>query len=329
MTARKTNEQFLKEVEDIVGLEYTFLESYKGTHSKIRARHNCTACDCHEYEVTPSNFLKGKRCPKCKFIKLSKLYSKTDEQFKSEVFELVGDEYTFLEKYKGINSPIMAKHNSVNCGFTFKSYPSRFLLENVRCPICDGKMLWDNDSFVWFVEKSTNGEYIFLEEYVHSNHKLLVRHNSDKCNGFKYKVSPNKFINAQNRCPKCKSSKGEQLLAKLLDRSGLYYMREYTDRRCVYENLLRFDFAILDNDRHVALLVEYDGEHHYEPNYAWGGEEGFVLQVEKDNVKNEFCKKYDIPLLRIPYWDKHEVQHILFEELVKLGLIEQEGGCFS
>ena len=36
----KTNDEFLKEVHDLVGDEYTFLEEYKGARVPIKYRHN-------------------------------------------------------------------------------------------------------------------------------------------------------------------------------------------------------------------------------------------------------------------------------------------------
>lgn len=59
---RKTNNDFLKEVYELVENEYTFLEEYKSTHEKIKVKHN----ECgYEYKVQPSSFLSGRRCPEC------------------------------------------------------------------------------------------------------------------------------------------------------------------------------------------------------------------------------------------------------------------------
>ena len=62
---RKTNEEFLKQAYDLVGDEYTFLETYKNNYTKLKIRHN--TCK-HEYCVRPNSFLDGNgRCSKmCK-----------------------------------------------------------------------------------------------------------------------------------------------------------------------------------------------------------------------------------------------------------------------
>ena len=91
MTKRKTDEEFRQEVYDLVGSEYTFLDTYQGALTKIRVKH--IGCG-NTYKVTPANFFTGKRCPYC-----AGLVKETDKQFRKEVYTLVGDEYTFLDSY--------------------------------------------------------------------------------------------------------------------------------------------------------------------------------------------------------------------------------------
>lgn len=63
---RKDPETFISEVDDLVGDEYTILTKYITTIIPIRIRHN--PCS-HEYSVTPSSFLSGRRCPLCSMSK--------------------------------------------------------------------------------------------------------------------------------------------------------------------------------------------------------------------------------------------------------------------
>lgn len=59
----KTTEIFKKQVFDLVKDEYTVLGDYNGAKEKLLIRHEICK---HEYLTTPSNFLTGHRCPKCK-----------------------------------------------------------------------------------------------------------------------------------------------------------------------------------------------------------------------------------------------------------------------
>lgn len=58
----KTTDVFKKEVKDIVGKDYEVIGEYHSTHTKIDMRHNVCG---NIYDVSPANFLSGKRCPNC------------------------------------------------------------------------------------------------------------------------------------------------------------------------------------------------------------------------------------------------------------------------
>lgn len=55
---KKTTEEFKQELDD----DYTLLSDYDGNKVKVLLRHEtCGFC----YKVTPSDYIQGKRCPKC------------------------------------------------------------------------------------------------------------------------------------------------------------------------------------------------------------------------------------------------------------------------
>ncbi len=125
---RKTDADFKQEVYDLVGTEYTFLDSYVNVKTKLRVKHN--KCG-NVYEVFPSNFLTGYRCPYC-YIEARK---KTYVQFKREVFDMVEDEYTFLDTYVNNHTKLRVKHNK--CGNVYEVQPTDFFSHNERCPYCN------------------------------------------------------------------------------------------------------------------------------------------------------------------------------------------------
>ncbi len=73
-----------------------------------------------KYEVDPNTFLQGHRCPKC-----AGTMKKNTEQFKKEVCDLVGEEYTVLGEYKNSKTKIKIKHNK--CGYEYEVTPNSFL----------------------------------------------------------------------------------------------------------------------------------------------------------------------------------------------------------
>ena len=187
-TPKKTDEQFKKEVYNLVGNEYVFMGQYQGKGTKIKVKHD----ECgNTYEVTPHSFLQGNRCPYC-----SGLVQKTDEQFKQEVYNLVGDSYIFLDSYVNTRTKIRVKHNK--CGNVYLVSPSKFLTGR-RCPYCAGLAKKTDKQFRQEVFDLVGDTYVFLDSYVNSHIKIRVKHN--KCNHV-YSVSPTNFIRG-SRCPYC------------------------------------------------------------------------------------------------------------------------------
>lgn len=190
MKKRKTNEEFIKEVYALVGSEYEFLEEYINSMTKIKCKHN--KCG-HEYYVKPANFLFGKRCPQC-----AGNIKKTTEQFKQEIYDLVGDEYVFLEKYKGANTKIKCKHSK--CGYEWDIAPSTFIGLGVRCPQCmRPNYNMDTTHFKVAVHSLVEDEYSVLGEYIKNDKKIKMKHNS--C-GHVFSMLPSNFLFG-NRCPQC------------------------------------------------------------------------------------------------------------------------------
>jgi len=284
---KKSNEQFLTEVYHLVKNEYTFLEEYINYNTHILCRHN--KCN-HKYNVTPNTFFKGKRCPKCYGTP-----KKSNDEFLKEVYDLVGSEYEFLEKYTTNLVPILCRHNK--CGYEWNVIPVHFL-RGRRCPKCKGGIKISNEDFIQLVKNLVGNEYIFLEKYKSTHHKILCMHN--KCN-HEWKIKPNDFQQGK-RCPKCsllnKESKKVKFIKDLLRAKNIEFFQEKTFNECKRINLLPFDFAI-KSDRYKYILIEYDGIQHFN---GWNkNSESLKIIQERDNIKTQFCKENNYPLLRLNY----------------------------
>jgi very-short-patch-repair endonuclease len=301
---KKTHEQFVKEVYDLVWNEYSVLEEYKSDKTKIKMKHN--KCG-NIYEITPNHFLRGNRCPKC--------YGnnrKTTEQFKKEVFNLVGDEYSVLEEYTNNQTKIKMKHNK--CGHEWKVRPSDFLYSNSRCPKCYGTPRKTTKQFKQEVYDLTCGEYRLVSDYKTNKTKVKIEHTV--C-GLVYEVRPDSFRNGR-RCPVCKSSKGEEKIAKYLLNKNIQFTSQKTFNDLVNIFQLRFDFYLPEYN----MCIEYDGIQHFEPVRFNGiseevANENFKNQQIRDKMKNKYCEKKGINLLRIKYTDFKNIEKILKKEIGK------------
>ena len=81
----------------------------------------------------------------------------------------------------------------------------------------------------------------------------------------------------------------------------------------------RFDYYLPDYN----LMIEYDGEHHYMP-ISYGSmtyeEDEEVLEKRRlyDRIKDDYCEDHNINLLRIPYWEKENIEEIIHNHLQRL-----------
>lgn len=88
-------------------------------------------------------------------------------------------------------------------------------------------------------------------------------------------------------------------------------LKEYRIDDCKFKTSLPFDFYLPD----LNVFIEYDGEYHYHIIEFYGGLDKFISRKINDTIKNEYCKKNDLKLIRIPYWEKNNIEKILKEEL--------------
>lgn len=112
-------------------------------------------------------------------------------------------------------------------------------------------------------------------------------------------------------CGCLKQSHGELLIEQLLAQNHILFQKEYLIK--IKNKNLRFDFAIFNNEK-LQYLIEFDGKQHFEPIDFFGGEEYFKKIQENDNLKNQWCKDNNIPLIRISYkdYDKITIKDLLW-----------------
>ena len=299
---KKTDAQFKHEVYTLVGDEYAFLEPYVNNKNKIKVRHN--KCG-NIYEVKPDGFLRGNRCPYC-----ASNARKTNERFKQEVYDLVGDEYLFLESYQKALTKIKVKHNK--CGSIYKVKPCDFL-HGERCPYCNGNAKKTDAQFKKEVYDLVGDDYKFLDVYINNVTKLRVKHN--KCGNI-YKVRPTYFLQGC-RCPYCNIPKGEVIINKILKSLGTKYEYQKTFDDLVDKSYLSYDFYIPSQ----SILIEYQGIQHYQPTDYFGGEATFKRQQKHDKMKLDYAKSHGYNLIAVPYME--DTLSKIKKYLLKHGLADE------
>jgi len=300
---KKSNSQFVKEVNDLVGNEYTVLTEYNNTHDSIIMRHNI--CN-HEYPVSPSNFLRGKRCPNC-----NGGVSMSHDEYSKRLFEKYGEEYKLITPYVKSIERVIIKHNV--CGFEFPVFPYSILGDGSTCPWCSG-LYQDTDRFKQWVFDNCGDEYKVLGEYEKASIKIKMLH--AKCN-HEFMITPNGFKNGHG-CTKCKASKGEKRIDNYLSDCFINYKTQYRIKECRNKKPLPFDFAIFNNENTLLFLIEFQGRQHYDQIWARRNDKYSTLEYIQgnDKIKSDYCKENNINLIIIPYTDINNIETILSKELI-------------
>jgi len=233
-------------------------------------------------------------------------------------------DYDYVKNYFEENDCVLLsktyKNNQIpldyicSCGNKSKINFGSFL-NGCRCKKCGRIKSSEKQKYSYEFVKNTfkENECILLtKEYKNCKQKLEY---ICSC-GNRTEISFDNFMQGK-RCVECSESKGEKKVKEVLMNKNLIFERQYTFPDCRRIELLRFDFAILNNKGNLIFLVEYDGEYHYLPI---DGEDNLKYQQENDEIKNVYCKKNNILLLRIPYWEFDNIENILDVFLNKLGV---------
>lgn len=122
-------------------------------------------------------------------------------------------------------------------------------------------------------------------------------------------------------CGRCCISRGEDRIKGALEELKISYVQQKTFEGCKNPKTntkLRFDFYLPDYN----CCIEYDGEQHFygprvKSSTRFTQEEVEKIQ-ERDKIKDIFCSKQKINLIRIPYWDFDEISPEYLKDLCYL-----------
>ena len=141
----------------------------------------------------------------------------------------------------------------------------------------------------------TKTKYLLYALKLNTNHKNTYWYETDN-KYFNEKKPPKHILDNIN------------LEIDILEENRVSYVREYQPATLKGK---RFDFAILDTNNQIIRLIEFDGEQHFKPVEHLGGEKHYNNTVINDEIKNEFCRKNNILLLRVPFYEINDINDII------------------
>lgn len=291
MTRRKTHEEFLEDVRLLVEDEYTVLGGYTRTKDKLEMKHNTCG---HVWEITPNNFLKGKRCPNC--ANDTRFKGKTQDMFVEDVNSIYEGKFAVVGEYKGSFTPIKMYCKAHE--YTFSKLPKVVLSGTRICKHCRGEYMSEiqrksEDVFLQELKNRHKGKLVCNSAYVNTHTKIDF-----ECTACEivFSAEPNAVLRISG-CPECSSSWGEKYTKQYLIENEVLFEVQKTFPGCKDKKLLKFDFYLPEYN----MLIEYDGKQHFEPVEFFGGVTSYEEQVRKDKIKTEYARRERIKLVRIPY----------------------------
>lgn len=275
----KTHEQFVEEVSK-VNKDIEIIGKYVNCDKKIEVR--CKLCD-NIWFARPADILRGHGCPKC----MRKALTKTQCQY---IFDLaaVNPDVIVIDKY--VNSYTKIKHLCLKCGNEWYVKPHDLLVGNC-CPQCTTRKKSHEQYIKELADKNPNIQAI--ETYVNANTNIM--HRCIVC-GYEWMARPSHLLHGLG-CPSCNGSYGEQMVRRWLISNNIKHEQQKCFSDCKNKRALPFDFYLPDYN----CCIEYDGAQHYKKVDLWGGQEYLSQRQHNDKIKNDYCIKNNIRLIRIRY----------------------------
>lgn len=154
-----------------------------------------------------------------------------------------------------------------------------------------------------------NGHKLLSETYINSHTELEIQ-----CqHGHVFNRTYDHYRQRKN-CPLCKTpTKGEAIIINFLNQKNIDFIYDsayFEDLLSPLGNPLRPDFILPT----LKIWIEYDGEFHYNNVYDEGE---YKKLIKHDKIKDDYAKRNNWNLIRIPYWDFDNIEEILYKNIIQ------------
>ena len=319
---RLTSEEFIEKANEVHGegrYDYSKTKYIDYSTDVIIICHNHD--EPYEFKQKPNNHLNGKGCRKCQYEKVSNSLKSNTKEFiekANKIYGLGRYDYSEVEYVSSIIDVYIICHNH-KIPYKFPRTPSDHL-QRKGCPICANEKLADLFKLTKeeFIEKANKvhgeGTYDYSKvEYVNMKTDVII---ICPIHG-EFPQTPNSHIYGECGCSKCNKNKGEESVRKFLTENKIEFEEQKKFEGCKNVYPLRFDFYLPKYN----LCIESDGNPHSE-KINWNGkltneqmEKELKLNQKRDDIKNEYCKKNGIALLRVNNLKAYEELMEYFQNL--------------
>ena len=184
------------------------------------------------------------------------------------------------------------------------------LRSNGRCKYCVGRERTKED-----LQSEINQLNLNVTILSYENYSYPIKVKCDICN-YEWQTSGVNLTQG-HRCPNCSKSKFEIDVQTILEKYNINYKSQFWFADCRDKNPLPFDFYLPDKE----ILIEADGEGHYIPirRSSTMTDDDAVNNLKKtqmhDKIKTDYCLNNGIKLVRIPYWERDNLENYLMQNI--------------
>ena len=261
---------------------------------KVNGRYFKTKCNlCNTEKIQRVDGFSN--CFRCNINKKTKKTSFFIEQSR----KVHGNKYDYGEVfYTQANTKILIRCN--NCNNLFYQRPNDHL-SGQGCPTCAKNKKSNTDEFIvksdkFHFEKHGYHKYDYSGT-IYKSMRIPLEIRCVDCNNLFYQL-PYSHLRGIG-CPRCKESKGEIYLKKILTENNIEFIPQHTFPGLKYINPLKCDVYVPI----VNLIIEIDGDGHRKAIFGSTPEEKqkrLENQQKCDAIKDNYAKVNGINMLRIP-----------------------------
>jgi very-short-patch-repair endonuclease len=294
---------FRRDARAVHGNRFSYVNDYVNSKTPVTIK-----CRKHGlFKQAPTIHLRGAACPQCGYASHAQTRAMTHREFVAKAKRVHRRRgFTYRESYSraikklGIRCPIHG---------IFRQTPNSHL-GGAGCPGCSSdasavRMKSNHKAFLQRARQVHGNRFQYPQQYETANTLMNI---VCRAHG-RFLQLPTKHLQGQG-CPSCLESFGERSVALALKRMRVGYVREKGFPTCRDIGPLLFDFFIPK----LKLLLEYDGQQHFQTVGHWGGDKSFKRTVRRDSIKTKWAKRHGYRLIRIPYTTRN-IPHLLKAEL--------------
>lgn len=285
---QKTSDDIIKQSETVHGDKYTY-DRLKYVNAKTKV---CVTCPIHgDFFIRPDHLIHGVGCPKC-----AKNHRINFSDFVEKANKIHEGKYKYIEDGNFKNSSSVVQIVCRKHGIFTQKASSHLL--GCGCPKCNGGVSYCLDDYIKLANEKHNFRYDYKKfVYKNANTKgtiICPIHGEFKQSMYCHAIKG-------QGCPKCKSSKLENIVIRSLDSEKIHYIYQFYLTELGKKS---FDFFIPSSN----VIIECQGEQHFFPTIFDKSEDLIkakdVLKERKitDNEKYLAAKKngYEILYFTIP-----------------------------